>query len=116
MSDLLPFHRREFARQCLGGLGAATLTATITAADTPPPALPEDPQRELPSPEVLQLSLLTRQYPSEKYSEENIQSIYGDIAADLARSKQLRAFPLVNGDHPAVAFCVFRADVVEGAR
>lgn len=117
MSDVLPLHRREFARQCLGGLGAASLTATAAAADTPPPpALPKDPQRELPSPEVLLLTMLMAQYPSENYTDGNLQAIYGDIAADLTRSRQLRAFPLANGDHPAVAFRVFRADAIEGAR
>lgn len=115
MADLLPLHRREFARQCLGGLGAASLT-TAAVGDDQPPSSPEDPKRELPSPEVLLLTLLMSQYPSEKYTEENIQSIYGDIAADLVRSKQVRAFPLANGDQPAVAFRVFRADILEGAR
>jgi hypothetical protein len=114
MSYIHSLHRREFARQCLGGIGAASLTAGVTAAETPPPpALPEDPPHKLPPPEALLLTLLMAQYPSPHYTDDNLQSIYGDIAADLSRSRQLRAFPLTSGDAPAAAFRVYRA--TEGA-
>jgi|GEM_PF-2979844 len=120
MGDLEPLRRRDFTRQCLSGIGAASLLATGTStAAPPPPAAPEESREEPPvppAPEVLLLTTLMQQYPSENYTEEALQSIYGDIAGDLARDRQLRAFPLTHGDHPAVVFRVFRAmPAVEGA-
>jgi hypothetical protein len=119
MPEMDPLPRREFARHFLGGIGAMSLTATVAAVDTPtppPPALPEDPKRELPSPEVLLLTMLIAQYPSDHYTEETLQAIYGDIASDQSRSRQLRAFPLTSDDGPADAFRVYRAASDEGVR
>lgn len=100
--------RREFARQCLGGLGAASLTGPLIAAEDspPPPALPEgpDPPQSRPSVELLMLSVLIEKYPSEQYTTEILRGIYREIVADQARGKQLRAFPLKNHDEPACTF------------
>jgi hypothetical protein len=99
--------RREFAWQCLG-LGAASLAA---AAEPPPPALPDSPPSELQPPtELLILSALVRQYPSEHYTQEALRGIQGDIAGDVARGKTLRAFPLKNSDAPALTFRADRAE------
>lgn len=113
-------HRREFAWQMLGGLGAASLAAgNASAQDKPsPPALPEDPKAEpaerTPPVELLVLTALVQSYPSEQYNDDILRRIYGDIAGDVARGKQLRAFPLNNSDEPACVFHVFRA-MPEGA-
>jgi hypothetical protein len=64
---------------------------------------------------MLLLTMLMIQYPSDNYSDEDVRSIYGDLASDLARTQQLRAFPLSNGDHPAVAFRAFRVAADAGA-
>lgn len=97
-------HRREFARSCLGGLGAASLAAPgmlLAAEDGKEPAKPPA--------ELLLLSVLLQRYPDDHYSEEIVAGIYRDIAADLARGKQLRAFALRNADEPAVTFRAVRA-------
>ncbi len=100
MSDHEALPRREFARHLMTGLGAATLSTAVAADDEPP--------REPPSPEMLLLTTLLTQYPSEHYTEEIVQNLYRDFTADLARSSQIRAFPLTNGDGPAHVFRVFR--------
>jgi hypothetical protein len=106
--------RREFARQCLGGLSAVSFAAPLIATEDspPPPALPEDPASPAsrPSVELLILSALVENYADEHYTPEILRGIYREIAADQARSKQLRAFPLQNSDEPA---CTFHALLVE---
>ncbi|MFO0919839.1 MAG: hypothetical protein U0872_16185, partial [Planctomycetaceae bacterium] len=92
-------HRREFARQCLGGLGTAAFCSRSTAGDDPPPppARPEDPPPSRPAPpsvELLLLSVLVERYPDERYTEEILRGIYRDIAADQIRGAVLREFPL----------------------
>lgn len=102
-------HRREFARQCLGTLGAASALVATTAAQDKTEK-DETPAEKTPPVELLLLSALVQNYPSEHYTEEAIAGIYRDIAGDVARGKQLRAFPLENGDGPATVFRVFRAN------
>jgi hypothetical protein len=109
MSASTNVHRREFARQCLGTLGAASaLAATAAAQDKSEKG--EAPAEKTPPVELLLLSTLVQNYPSEHYTEEAIAGIYRDIAGDVARGKPLRAFPLANGDGPATVFRVFRAN------
>jgi hypothetical protein len=108
--------RRDFARHCLTGLGAASLIAAgAPAEDQPKPEKADESAKNRPSAELLILSALMQTYPSERYDETAVQGIYRDIAGDLARGKQLRAFPLTNGDEPATVFRVFRAASAEGA-
>ena len=95
--------RREFAKHCLGGLGIAALAAPAAAADETDDAAAKPPA------ELLILSALLQQYPSEHYTEEIVAGLYRDVAGDLARGKQLRAFPLQNSHEPACTFRVFRA-------
>lgn len=115
MSTAENLHRREFAWQCLGGLSAVSLTSVSAAQDKPatPDEAKAEPEKQSPPAELLVLSALIQSYPSEHYTDEIYRDIYRDIAGDMARGKQLRAFPLTNGDGPA---CVFRAirSVAEG--
>lgn len=114
MSSAESLHRREFARQCLGSLGAVAVTAEIAAA-APPPAMPEDPNvepAESPPVELLLLTALVKRYPSEQYSDDVLRGIYGDIAGDVSRGKILRSVPLKNSDEPSTVFRVIRGDAL----
>lgn len=119
MSHAEGLHRREFAWQMLGGLGAMSVATELTSAadQPPPPALPEDPRTEPPEQtppvEVLLLTALVRNYPSEHYTDEVLRGIYGDIAGDVARGKQLRTVSLQNSDEPACVFRAFRGDSLD---
>lgn len=121
MADANHLDRRGFTRQCLGGIGAAALVSTSASGDDqpPPPALPEDPKKislaQTPPPEALLLFALLQQYPSDHYNEDNVQAIARDVAGDLARGRQLRAYPLQNSDEPATVFRAFRAATVQEA-
>ena len=100
-------HRRDFGFQILAGVGAASVAAAAPVSNLPPPpALPEDAGQELPSVEFLLLTALLQRYPSDKYTDESLQGLFGDIAGDVARGKTLRSFPLRNGDEPATCFRV----------
>ena len=69
------------------------------------------PAPDKPQP-IVNAATLRGQEPwmvSEHYTDEIIAGIYRDVAADLARGKQLRAFPLKNSDEPACTFGVFLA-------
>lgn len=110
-------HRREFARQCLGGIGAASLIGGNATAEDKPKAedTPDEAAKKTPPAELLVLSALMQMYPSEHYDEDAVRGIYRDIAGDVARGKQLREFSLRNSDEPALTFRVFRAAAAEGA-
>lgn len=108
MAHAAKLPRREFARQCLGGIGAASIAGHVMAGeDRPPaPALPEEKPaaKDAPPVELLLLSALIENYPSEHYTDEILRGIYREIAGDQARGRQLRAFPLKNHDEPALVF------------
>ncbi len=113
MSQHKELDRREFTRQIMAGCGVLTLTVEpASSAEPPPPALPEDPRpepwEETPPVELLILTALVRNYPSEHYTDEVLRGMYGDIAGDLHRGKLLRTVPLTNGDEPATVFRVMR--------
>ena len=109
-------HRREFAWQCLGGIGVASLIGGNASAQDKPKAedTPDEVAKKTPTAELLILSALMQMYPSEHYDEDAVRGIYGDIIGDLARGKQLRAFPLQNSDEPTMVFRVFRGASVKG--
>lgn len=112
MSSAEELHRRDFARHFLGTIGVTTLATSASFGEPPPPpALPEDATKdESPPFELLVLTQIVRSYPSEHYTGEALRGMYGDIAGDISRGKQLRSYPLKNGDEPACTFRVFRAD------
>jgi hypothetical protein len=64
---------------------------------------PEEKKPEV-TPEVLLLTYLVRQYPNEHFDEAAISGIFRDIRGDLARSRELQEFPLLNSDEPAFVF------------
>lgn len=110
--------RRRFAGGLAAGTGAfaAAQVLPLCATDDRPPATAKEKDQEKqpdepaakPSPEVLLLTLLTQQYPSEHYDEAALQGIYRDLHGDLARGKLLSEFPLKNSDEPSSIFRVFR--------
>lgn len=113
MSEAEGLDRRMFARQFLGGLGAASVMAgSLEGDDKAPPSKEElkpDAEERTPPAELLILSALIQNYPSDRYTDEIFRSIYREIVGDVARGKQLRAFPLQNSDEPACVFRVVRA-------
>lgn len=106
MSTAENLHRREFAWQCVGGIGAMSVAARQSSGA----ALPDEPQPEESPPPVesLLLTALVRNYPSEHYTDEVLKGLFGDIAGDVARGKQLRRVALENHVEPACVFRVFR--------
>lgn len=113
MSDAESLDRRMFARQFLGGLGAASVMAGTLGGEDKAPPPKEEPKPEAdertPPAELLILSALIQNYPSDHYTDEIFRSIYREIVGDVARGKQLRAFPLQNSDEPACLFRVVRS-------
>jgi len=91
--------RREFARWMACGIAGAGVvgTARLTAAADEPPAKP-------PSLPVLVLARIMEEFPSERYDEMVIENILNDVRSDLTRGRELSAFPLKNGDEPAIVF------------
>lgn len=120
--------RRHFTTQLAWGAGglAATMAplSAISAAQEKPAAAQGKPDAkkpdevaaapELPPPEVILLTYLTRRHPSDHYDEAALQGIYRDIRGDVARGKQLSEFPLRNSDEPAFVFAAYRNQVPEG--
>jgi hypothetical protein len=96
MSDAID--RREFARWMTLGIsasGTASIDSIAGAADEPPkpPSLP-----------MLVLARIKEEFPSDRYDEATVEGILQDVRADLARSRELSAFPLQNSDEPAFVF------------
>lgn len=104
--------RRDFAQFLAFGLGfgSAAAASNVTAQE------PEkkDPPLRPPTPAELILTGLVQQYPSEHYTEEAIEGIFGDIRSDLARGRELSKFPLQNSDEPAFVFAAYRSDRPHG--
>ncbi len=103
--------RRDFAQQlALGiGLSATTVTSSATAQE------PEKKDQPRPAtPAELILTGIVQQYPSEHYTEEVIEGIFGDIRGDLARGRELSKFTLQNSDEPAFVFAAYRSDRPHG--
>ena len=110
--------RREFARRgLLGGAAFCGLNAAERATAASEPAPPASaltpvnfpPDTPLPAAEALLLTWLVQEYPSPHYQDAGVlPGIYGDLRADLARSRELRRFPLTNADEPGPGFRVWR--------
>jgi hypothetical protein len=106
--------RREFARRVSCGAAATALIETWQVAvaappSTPPAAAPppraeEGPPSKGPPAPLLVLARLMEDYPSEHYTPPVLEGILQDIRTDLARGRELSAFPLANGDQPAFLF------------
>jgi hypothetical protein len=88
--------RREFGRLLAAGLAAGGASTTVAMAQDAPP-------RKTPL-AVLVLARILDEFPSERYDEAALEGILADIRSDLARSRDLSAFPLQNGDEPAFVF------------
>uniref|UniRef100_A0A7C4QQI3 Uncharacterized protein n=1 Tax=Schlesneria paludicola TaxID=360056 RepID=A0A7C4QQI3_9PLAN len=107
--------RREFARRVSCGAAAAALSETWQAAAAAPPSAPPAadtspprpadaaPSKGPPAP-LLVLARLMEDYPSDQYTPPVLEGILQDIRTDLARGRELSAFPLANGDQPAFLF------------
>jgi hypothetical protein len=121
--------RRQFACDVVAGtscLAAGLTSMTSSAAEEPrqnPPKdkpaakqvdkpAADDEKPDLP-PEVLLLSYLVRQYPSDHFDKEAVAGIYRDIRGDVARGRMLQEFPLKNSDEPAFVFRAWSAEGVE---
>src|SRR4051812_34883712 len=100
--------RRQFASGLATGTGAFAAAHVLpvcadedrpqaTAKESDKAKQPEQPAAK-PSPEVLLLTLLTQQYPSEHYDEQALQGIFRDLRGDLARGRMISEFPLKNSD------------------
>ena len=126
MSQTERIDRRLFATQL--AVGACTFTAgvasnsNVASADQRPevnesgdkkPAEPE-PKPEPVPPEILLLSFLTRQYPSDHFDEVAIQGIFRDIRGDVIRGRQLSEFAHKNADEPAFVFVAYRDQDQDG--
>jgi hypothetical protein len=101
--------RREFARwmACgLAGTGAAGAEKVAIAAGDPPQKPPSLP--------VLVLARIIEEFPSERYDEAIVENILNDVRADLARGRELSAFPLKNADEPAFIFPADRRSRLAG--
>ncbi len=86
-----------------------------SAAALPDEPKPDEPKPEEPAPPVesLLLTALVRNYPSEHYTDEVLRGLFGDIAGDVVRGKQLRRVALANHDEPACVFRVFRSSAAQ---
>lgn len=118
MDDVSPtiVTRRDFAQQLALGLGLGTAAAaTPVAAQEPEKSEKKDPPPPRP-PTAAELILtgIVQQYPSEHYTDEVIEGIFGDVRSDLARGRELSKFPLQNSDEPASVFAAYRSDRPHG--
>lgn len=120
------FDRRQFTKHLATLSGVATtvlLAGSVAKADdelptagspaAPAEAKPdrkEDDRERVarPSEELLLLNLIVQRYPSERFDDEAIRGIYGEIRGDLARGRILSQFPLKNSDGPSPAFAAYR--------
>lgn len=115
MDDAQPtVNRRDFAQHLAVGLGLTAVTATTTAAQEPDKTEKKDPPPRPPTPAELILTGIVQQYPSEHYTDDVIEGIFGDIRGDLARGRELSKFPLQNSDEPAFIFAAYRSDRSHG--
>lgn len=106
-----PVSRRDLARHLAVG-AAVALTGTAPAlADDAPVDNPAEPQpAPPPSPVEAHMAWLLQRYPSEHLTEEQLEGIRSVVARRLAQSEQLRQYPLVPADAPALVFAAYRAD------
>lgn len=113
MDQLLPtFTRRDFAKHLtVGGVIGASAGLFGVAVEDSAASLQDEPEpRRPPSLSALVLAQIVRQYPSDKYTEDVLDGLLGDIRQDLARGRELGKTLLNNADEPAFAFSVFRGD------
>lgn len=107
--------RREFAKQAAKRIAAGSLAAGPLAIAAPlvadEPQKPEAPPspEQTPSPAELVLQWLAQLYPH-PLDEAQRAELVKQIAEDLARSKILSGFPLVNADEPAPVFAAWRSE------
>ena len=118
----MPLENRMDRRQFAGSLATASGVVTALLVSQPslaedrPPAVVREGDQPLeanerpakPSPEILLLTYLSQQYPSDHFNETTLQGIYGDIRGDHARGRVLSEFPLKNSDEPGFVFQVYR--------
>lgn len=114
MSEDSQIDRRRFAERLIAGTGCLTVGFSAVPAVgeevPPPPKLPTDADPSSDPPlELLLLTYLVRNYPSEKFDDAALQGIFRDIRGDVARGKVLSEFPLKNSDEPAFVFGAYRA-------
>ena len=118
-----PIDRRQFGSRFFAASTTAlavSLTNTASAADPPVQDDADDqpgdkrsdderPVRDAPPAELLVLHWILQRYPSDRYDDDAMRGIFGDIRGDLARGQVLSAFPLANSDEPSHIFRAYRA-------
>lgn len=94
--------RREFGRIVTAGLSGTAL-GFVSGEALAQEAKPDEPPRP-PSLATLMLAAVVTECPGDHWDDEMLQNVLSDIRGDQARSRQLSAYPLKNGDDPATVF------------
>ncbi len=105
----MPDRRGFLAAALAGGSVVGPVGVAVVAEDkTAPESEKKSEAATVPAddPAELWLARVKAAYPSDKLTPEAVEEIRSDIARYLAASKALSAFPLENGDAPAMLFRV----------
>lgn len=89
--------RRQFSRVLLAGVSGTAVG--VSAASS---AEPEQPPKAPPPPEALLLAQIVSLCPGDHWDEAMLQDVLNDLRGDLARGRQLSAYPLSNSDEMAL--------------
>lgn len=103
--------RRTFAKQIAAGslaAGPLAIAAPLVADEPQKPEAAPAAEQSAPPAELVQ-QLLAQLFPH-PLDEMQRAELVKQIAEDLARSKILSGFPLVNADEPAPVFAAWRSE------
>ena len=103
-------NRRDFARTIAAATAATAATSLEPASADDKPKKPSKPKAppEPPPPAALLLETIRQRYPDKQLDDQEVlQGIYSELRGDLARSRRLSSFPLMNSDEPGFIFSAF---------